>query len=91
LLPRVRAAVGSRLTDRKGDYWTLASALELACIARDWTKAEEFAARARAQIPSTWVVESTAAQLRQLGETMGEEDRSRLNAVVGILEGASRA
>jgi hypothetical protein len=91
LLPRVRQAVNSRLADTQSDYWTLASALELACIARDWGEAEALASRARAQSPSAWMAESTATQLRMLGETMDESDRGRLERVREILQEVSRA
>jgi tetratricopeptide (TPR) repeat protein len=91
LLPRVREAVKSRLTDSQTDYWTLASALELACVARDWAEAEEFASRARAQGPSAWMIESTAIQLRMLGQTMEEPDRGRLEHVREILQEVDRA
>jgi hypothetical protein len=91
LLPRVKQAVESRLADGQNDYWTLASALELACIARDWSEAEKFASSAKAQNPSSWTIESTANQLRMLGEKMGETDRLRLERVREILQEVKHA
>lgn len=91
LLPRVKEAVDSRLTDGVADYWTLTTAVELACIAHDWTEAETLARRTSAQRPSAWMVESTATHLRDLGESMDPPDRTRLEQVVTMLREANHA
>jgi tetratricopeptide (TPR) repeat protein len=92
LLPRVRRAVESRLSISGGDYWTVASALELACIDRDWETADALVSRVTAsQVLSPWMIDSTAAQLSSYSTAMNDSDQRRLENVLLQLQGAARA
>ena len=92
LIPRVRQAIDSRLPSSGGDYWTVASALELACVDRDWETADALLLRAvQGQTLTPWMVDSTVQQLRTYAEAMGQADRERLERVLVQLKEAGHA
>ena len=88
LIPQVRALVMDRLAEkgRPVDYWDLATAVELAVLARDWKQALELGSRMKAQASATWMLESTLRQLRRLADkTMTGQDRKQLGALIDDL------
>ncbi len=85
ILPRVRQAVENKMEDGLMGYWELATALHLACVAREWGEAEELAHRAIEQSPSRWMLESTIRDLESIRQTMDEADGMRLREMVGFL------
>jgi tetratricopeptide (TPR) repeat protein len=93
LLPRVRAAVAAKLADGVDDYWTLATALELAVIARDWQEADAASEKLTSLSMAGWAIESTVRQLGMLKKTLSgdEAGRERLEAIVARLRGARPA
>lgn len=92
LIPRVRQAIDSRLPSSGGDYWTVASALELACVDRDWETADALLLRAvQGQTLTPWMVDSTVQQLRTYADAMGQADRDRLERVLAQLKEAGHA
>ena len=86
IVPRVRAAVQARGETGRLDFWELATALQLAAVARDWPGAEQAARLAMAREPSAWMLETTIRDLRAVSEKVTDEsDRSRIAEIFGIL------
>ncbi len=84
VLPRVRAALAARMDPDRSDYWELATALELAAIAGDWTEARSFVNRIVSHPPERWMLETTIENLkRSLRATVPE--REELRDVVQML------
>jgi hypothetical protein len=71
LLPVVRFAVGRRGGLSSNDYWDRATVLELAVIGGDEETARRAASKLRLQKPPSWMLETTARNLRILGEPLG--------------------
>lgn len=92
IVPRVRAAVQDKREAGRLDFWELATDLQLAVVARDWTAAEEAARLAVPLAPSSWMLLTTLRDLRLVGETLTDAaDRTRFDEIVGILGGADAA
>jgi tetratricopeptide (TPR) repeat protein len=90
ILPRVRDAVQSKLDPDRPDYWVLATDLELATLARDWSHLEQTARMAVAQAPARWMLETTARNLHGLGEALADgESRSHIDNALKLFESAS--
>ena len=85
ILPRVREAVSNKMREGLVGYWELATALHLACVAREWEEAIALAHQAIEQSPSSWMLETTMRDLGILQRHMDGHDRSRLNEILGIL------
>ena len=82
-LPPLRAKLQKRFASGPVDYWEVATLFELAVLARDWPDARSLAAEARARAPTPWMLESTALQIRQLGDRITDpSDRSRLQSIL---------
>jgi hypothetical protein len=89
ILPRVRQAVQEKLESGRPDFWDLATALQLAVVARDWSEAERTARLAVAQAPAGWMVETTLRDLRAIGEKVAQGgDRDRLAEILELLQQA---
>lgn len=89
IVPRVRAAVQEKLEVGRLDFWDLATDLQLAAVAHDWSGAERAARLAMAQAPSGWMLEKTVRDLRTVGERfVNATDRSRLEEILGLLQQA---
>jgi hypothetical protein len=87
LVPRVRTAVQEKLGGDRVDFWDLATDLQLAAVARDWTRAEQRASAMIAQAPAGWMLETTLRDIRAVGQTFtAESDRSQLQAIIGMLD-----
>jgi tetratricopeptide (TPR) repeat protein len=85
ILPRVREAVDNKMRDGLVGYWELATALHLACVAREWDEADALSHRAIEQSPSRWMLETTIRDLETLQQNMDEQDGRRLSEIVGFL------
>ena len=85
ILPRVREAVNNRIRNGMVGYWELATALHLACVAREWDEAGTLAHRAIEQSPSGWMLETTIRDIESLQKNMDAPDRTRLNEIAGLL------
>src|ERR1043165_132352 len=87
LVPRVTDAVQTRLGGDRLDFWDLATDLQLAMIARDWTRAEQRARSMMAQTPYAWMLETTIRDLHAVGKTFDDEnDKHQLENIVGMLK-----
>ena len=87
LVPRVRTAVQAKLEGDRVNFWDLATDLQLAAVARDWSRAEERASAMMAQAPAEWMLETTLRDIRAVGQTFQDEaDRSRLQSIIGMLQ-----
>lgn len=88
LLPRVRTAVDRKVDTSMAGYWEYATALHLACVARDWDRARRYAGRAMAQNPAAWMVETTLRDLRTLQRAMGPQpgDAGSVDDIIRILD-----
>jgi tetratricopeptide (TPR) repeat protein len=84
-LPRVREAVENRIKEGPVGFWELATALHLACIAREWGEAEKLARGTLEKSPPRWMLESTLRDLEALTAGMSESDRSRLQSIIAFL------
>lgn len=85
VLPRVRAAVAARIEPGRSDFWELATALELAAIARDWGEARTYASRVASQMAEAWQMEATKKNLEQLESTMDGADLEALQDIERML------
>jgi len=85
ILPKVREAVDNKMKDGLTGYWELATALHLACVAKEWDEAHRLAELAIEQSPSRWMLESTIRDLVSLQDSMEEEDRKRLRGISDFL------
>ena len=89
LLPRVRNAVQAKLDPDRPDYWALTTDLELATIERDWTRVEEVARQVVSQGAAAWMLETTARNLKRLGEAFSDEgSRRHIASALEIFESA---
>lgn len=91
LLPRVRDAVQRRMDEERPDFWTLATALQLAAVARDWDAAAAAAQRALAQAPAGWMLETTLRELLTLDARLTGPDAAADRAALQRLAGRLRA
>ncbi|WP_353063816.1 TRAFs-binding domain-containing protein [Tunturibacter psychrotolerans] len=85
-VPLVRRALVSPLQDERADFWTLAAALELATISRNWAEAFALVERMISQHTTEWMFASTAIQLAQYGRSMTEDDRSQLQRLMKLIK-----
>jgi len=99
LIPVVRYATLER-TRKGGDYWDHATLLEIAVVARDEERAMDALAAALTRTSLAWQLETTARNLRLIGEARATrgEDTSWLNGIerelataIQRLEGARSA
>ncbi len=81
LLPVVTYAVEQRIAAGKPDYWDYAARLELALLARDEAAARAALAAALAHVREAWERETTARNLRLIGEK-----RAARGEDVGLIE-----
>jgi hypothetical protein len=88
VLPRVRAALASRMDPQRAEYWEIATAFELAVIAGDWVQARDSAGVLVEQAAGPWMIETTLASLRRLESVMKEEDIQQLQSVAEELRRA---
>jgi hypothetical protein len=87
LVPQVRAVVREKLDSGRLDFWDLATDLQLAVVARDWSGAEETARLAMRQAPSGWMIESILRDLRALSNTLaGADERARFENILALLQ-----
>jgi hypothetical protein len=88
LLPVVAFAVERRFATGKPDYWDYATRLELAVLAKDQPAAEAALADALAAVREVWEPESTAKNLRLIGEVRARRNEVLLwaNEVVEALQ-----
>lgn len=85
-LPRVRAAVDSKIVGDRPDFWDLATDLQLAVVAGDWDRAAASAERAMKQSPPSWMVQSTLRDLRGLRESLPSEHRDHVDRIIELLQ-----
>jgi hypothetical protein len=72
--------------DRIG-FWDLATDLQLATVARDWTRAQQRAAAMMAQAPAEWMIETTLRDIRAVGATFDNEaDQSQIQSIISMLQ-----
>ncbi len=65
-LPLVKYAVERQLKIKAKDYWTNATALELACLGLNETDARKYCAASIISNPQNWMKESTAGNLKKI-------------------------
>jgi hypothetical protein len=85
ILPRVRKSLENRMADGPQDYWNYSTAMELACIAKEWEKAIAYAESACKQKPSGWMVESTVRNLSIMQEGLNESESDGIAKVIAVL------
>ena len=86
ILPKVREAVENKMKDGLTGYWELATALHLACVAKEWDEAQRLAELAVEQSPSRWMLESTIRDLDSVHDSMeATEDSEKLLAIADFL------
>jgi hypothetical protein len=82
-LPPLRATLRKKLANGPVDYWEVATLFELAVLARDWSDARSLAAEARVRAPASWMLESTALNVRRLADRLTDPaDRARLQSIL---------
>ena len=81
VLPRVRAALKTHMDPERNDYWTLATAVELAAIAGDWDEAGKFANLIMSQTPERWMLDTTLANLNRLERSITGLDLQHLQTI----------
>jgi tetratricopeptide (TPR) repeat protein len=74
LMPVVRYAVQRRLIGAKPDYWDHASLMELSVIANDDNTARRELGECLAMAEATWMLETTARNLRLIGSARQARD-----------------
>ena len=82
LVPRLRSQLAQRAEDPRADFWDLASAIELAVIARDWPAANKLLPRLLSSPGSEWGLASALQQLQLYRDSMGPSDGRRLQALL---------
>jgi hypothetical protein len=85
LLPLVSFAVERRGGASSGDYWDLATDLELACIGEDWMTANRLLPKAILAATDSFKTATTIANLRLLKQAR-ERERRELTELGRILE-----
>jgi tetratricopeptide (TPR) repeat protein len=92
LLPVVQYAVERKITSGKPDYWDYATRLELAALAKDENRAGSALSDALAAVRESWEPETTARNLRLIGEARAQrgEDAAWIGQIVEELQGAAR-
>ena len=86
LVPRVTEAVQTRLGGDRLDFWDLATDLQLALVARDWSRAEQRARSMMAQSPAGWMLETTVRDLDAVSNTFEDEnDKRQIENILGML------
>jgi hypothetical protein len=91
LVPRVSAAVQQKLEGDRIDFWDLATDLQLAAVARDWSRAEQRAKAMVSQSPAGWMVETTIRDMRAVGKTFSDPmDQRSLESIIWILKPDAR-
>jgi hypothetical protein len=96
LIPQLRAIVRDRIEagreSGRVDYWDLATELQLAVAARDWSAAEAAAVEAAGRATAGWMLETTLRDLKMNSERLTDPtDRSRLGQIIAVTQGASEA
>ena len=89
LIPSLRAQLAQRVDDPRASFWDLASALELAAIARDWPEADKLVKRLVSGSGAQWSLATVVSQLQQYEQTLNEPDLGQLRKVVEPLEAMS--
>ena len=89
LVPRLRDQLAQRVEDPRADFWEVASALEMAVIARDWPEASRFVSRLVSGSDAQWALASVVSQLTRYEKTMNEPDLSQLQNLIGVIEARS--
>lgn len=86
-VPRVRTAVQEKLEGDRVGFWDLATDLQLATVAHDWTRAQERAKSMMAQSPADWMIETTLRDIRAVGKTLtNDTDRNQLESIIASLQ-----
>jgi hypothetical protein len=90
ILPNLRALLDEKLKSGRAGYWETATALELACLARDWGAVDRHLLETRLRAAGNWMLESTAQNLRLLADrTNSASDAAKIRSIVKqLLEGA---
>jgi tetratricopeptide (TPR) repeat protein len=85
ILPIVRNAVNGKIENDRVGYWEFATALHLACIAKDWGDAHNCAEKAIDKNPSAWMLETTIQDLKKLEKIMEKTEVENLNNLINFL------
>ena len=86
VLPVLRDIIDQRMSEGPSGYWEIATGLELAALARDWSSAERYAAEARSRAAAPWMIESTSRNLQLIADNLEmTESREELQSVIGKL------
>lgn len=88
-ITELESEFGERVRRGPEDFWSAASLLELACLARDWDLAGKRAKRLRGHKANEWMLETVGRQLHKLCERFHGEDRAALTEVISELDAAS--
>lgn len=83
LEPLVAFAAVRQGGESAGDYWTVATVVELAFIRRDYALVERTLPRALALATEVWMPRTTAANLRMIADRRGGEPE--IDRVIGIV------
>ena len=90
LTPLVTFAAVRRGGAKAGDYWTVATVLELACAGRDYELASQCVGRALTLADEAWMFKTTSANLRRIESLrQGEEGIEKLTKIAEALENAA--
>ena len=86
VLPVLRDIIDQRMSEGPSGYWEIATGLELAALARDWSSAKRYAAEARSRAAAPWMIESTSRNLQLIADNLEmTESREELQSVIGKL------
>ncbi len=89
LVPRLRDQLAQRVEDPRANFWDLASALEVAVIARDWPEANRVVSRLVSGTEAQWGLATVVPQLRLYEKIMNEPDLSQLQNLIEVMEARS--
>jgi predicted nucleotide-binding protein len=86
LVPGLRQTLDDRAASGPTDYWQLATRLELAVLAGDYPAAEDLLEHVLARAAASWMLESTAGNLRFIAEARAIDAGPRLQAIIDRLQ-----
>src|SRR6202035_1624152 len=83
IVPDLRALLDEKLKSGRAGYWEAATALELACLARDWGEADRHLLETRLRAAGNWMLESTVQNLRLLVDrTNSASDAAKIRSII---------
>jgi Flp pilus assembly protein TadD len=88
VIPELRRLLDTSVASGQADYWQVATSLELAVLAGDYSAAEAMLGPAVQRAASPWMLESTAHNLELLSSAREGADRPELRSIIDGLRDA---